>query len=171
MGHAGFSDALNASVLRVGSTRATRWVRAEPDEVYRALLDPFAVAAWRVPNGMSATIHLFDAREGGRFRISLHPEGPSEASSSAGRIETFHGRFTRLVPGQLVVEAIKFESSDPSSASHLKITTELREADGGCEVTMVYDDIAEGVDRATDRVALQMALVRLAAWVEDDPRR
>jgi len=147
----------------------TRWVRAEPDEVYRALLDPLAVAAWRVPNGMSAMIHQFDAWEGGRFRISLHPVGPGEASS-AQRIEPFRGRFTRLIPGQLVVEAIEFESPDPSWAGVLKITTELREADDGCEVTMVYEDIPEGAELAADDVALQMALVRLAAWVEDDRR-
>ena len=70
------------------STRATRWVRATPADVYRALLDPYAVAAWRVPNGMTAKIHRFDAREGGRFRISLltgglgfAPKGPSEVPS------------------------------------------------------------------------------------------
>ena len=135
----------SASVATVDSTRATRWVRATPDEVYRALLDPHAVAAWRVPNGMTATIHQFDVREGGRFRISLHPHGPEMASGSA---ETFHGRFTRLLPGQLVVEAIEFESPDPSMAGVLTITTELREADGGCEVTMAYDDIPDGADAA-----------------------
>ena len=148
----------------------TRWVRAEPDEVYRAVLDPFAVAAWRVPNGMSAKIHEFDAREGGRFRISLHPHAAGEASRSADGTETFHGRFTRLLPGQLVVEAIEFDSRDPRLAGILTITTELREVDGGTEVTMVYDDIPDAAQGAADEVALQMALVRLAAWVEDDRR-
>jgi uncharacterized protein YndB with AHSA1/START domain len=156
----------------VSSTRATRWVRAGPDEVYRAVLDPLAVAAWRVPNGMSATIHQFDAREGGRFRISLHPvgaDGTSTSTSTEGT-QTFHGRFTRLLPGQLVVEAIEFEPPDPLLVGILTITTELREADGGTEVTMVYDDLPDGADLTADAVALQMALVRLAAWVEDDRR-
>ena len=52
----------------------------------------------------------------------------------------------------------------------LTITTELRDADGGTEVTMVYDDIPDAAQGAVDDVALQMALVRLAAWVEDDRR-
>ena len=151
-------------------TRATRWVRAAPAEVYRTLLDPYAVAAWRVPNGMTATIHQFDAREGGRFRISLHPGGLGEASETPERAETFRGQFTRLVPGQLVVEAIEFESPDPAMAGVLTITTELREADGGCEVTMIYDDIPPGAGPASDEVGIQMALVRLAAWVETDRR-
>jgi uncharacterized protein YndB with AHSA1/START domain len=146
----------------------TRWVRATPAEVYRALLDPYAVAAWRVPNGMTATIHQFDVREGGRFRISLHPGGPGAGSETLERTETFRGQFTRLVPGQLIVEAIEFESPHPAMAGVLTITTELREADGGCEVTMTHDDIPPGADAAADEVGLQMALVRLAAWVETD---
>jgi uncharacterized protein YndB with AHSA1/START domain len=145
----------------------TRWLRAEPDAVYRALLEPFAVAAWRVPNDMTATIHRFDARERGRFRISLHP-APAGTAGSAERTETFRGRFLRLVPGELVVEAIEFESTNPAMAGVMTITTELRAVDDGCEVTMTYDDIPEGAYRAADEVALQMALVRLAAWVEED---
>ena len=156
-----------ASVATVYSTRATRWVRAQPGEVYRALLDPDAVAAWRVPNDMTATIHQFDAREGGQFRISLRPRRAWMRAEPTAP-QTFHGHFARLIPDQLVVEAIEFESPDPSMAGVLTITTELREADGGCEVTMTYDDIPDGADRTTDEIALQMALVRLAAWVEDD---
>ncbi len=148
----------------------TRWVRAESDEVYQALLDPFAVAAWRVPNGMSAKIHEFDARKGGRFRISLHPDAAGEASRSAEGTQTFRARFTRLLPGQLVVETIEFQSRNPRMDGILTITTELRDADGGTEVTMVYDDIPDAAQGAVDDVALQMALVRLAAWVEDDRR-
>ena len=145
----------------------TRWVRAEPDAVYRALLEPFAVAAWRVPNGMTATIHRFDAREGGRVRITMHPEA-GETGQAAERPQTFRGRFRRLIPGQLVVEAIEFESRDPAMAGVMTITTELRAVDDGCEVTLTYDDVPDGAYPAADEVALQMALVRLAAWVEDD---
>ncbi len=159
-----------ATFAFVYSTRATRWVRAEPDAVYRALLDPFAVAAWRVPNGMTATIHQFDAREGGRFRISLHPDEVGKASRSTERTATFRGRFRRLLPGRLVVEAIEFESRDPAMAGVLTITTELREADDGCEVTITYDDVPSETHPAADEIALQMSLVRLAAWVEDDRR-
>jgi uncharacterized protein YndB with AHSA1/START domain len=151
----------------VGTTRATRWVRATSAEVYRALLDPFAVAAWRFPTGMSATIHRFDARQGGRFRITLHPGRLGPADPPAERAETFRGQFTRLVPGQLVVEAVEFESASPAMAGTMTITTELQDADGGCEVTMTYDDAPPGVE-AADEVGIQMALVRLAAWVETD---
>jgi uncharacterized protein YndB with AHSA1/START domain len=152
----------------VGTTRATRWVRATPAEVYRALLDPFAVAAWRVPNGMTASIHRFDARPGGRFRITLHAGGPGDPAGTGASTQAFRGQFIRLVPGQLVVEALEFESSDPDMGGVFTITTELAEADGGCEVVMTYDDVPPGAGQAGDEVGIQMALVRLAAWVETD---
>jgi uncharacterized protein YndB with AHSA1/START domain len=128
------------------------------------------VAAWRVPNDMTATIHQFDAREGGRFRITLHPDTEGRATDTGERAQTFRGRFTRLLPGELVVEAIEFESADPSMAGVLTITTELRQVDDGCEVTMIYENIPEGAYAGADEVALQMDLVRLAAWVEEERR-
>ena len=147
----------------------TRWVRAEPDEVYQALLDPFAVAAWRVPNGMSAKIHEFDAREGGRFRISLHPDAAGEASRQRRGRSTDASR--GLLPDRLVVEAIEFESPEPSDGWHPDDHHgAARGRRRNCEVTMVYDDIPDAAQGAVDDVALQMALVRLAAWVEDDRR-
>jgi uncharacterized protein YndB with AHSA1/START domain len=152
----------------VQSTRVTRWVRASPAEVYRALLDPYAVAAWRVPNGMTATIHEFDAREGGRIRITLHHDAPGQPGKSGDRADTFAGKFTRLEPGRRVVESLEFEWLDPAYAGVMTLTTELREVDGGCEVTMLHEGIPAGVDVAANEVGQQMALVRLAAWVEDD---
>ena len=50
------------------STRLRRHLRAPRAHVYRALVDPGAVAAWMVPTGMRSEVHAFDAREGGAFR-------------------------------------------------------------------------------------------------------
>ncbi|MDT5146687.1 MAG: hypothetical protein QOC58_1332, partial [Mycobacterium sp.] len=52
-------------------TRVGRHIRASREAVYRALVDADAVAQWRVPDGMTAAVHVFDARVGGAFRISL----------------------------------------------------------------------------------------------------
>lgn len=68
------------------STQVSRRVRAAPAAVYRALLDPRAVARWRVPAGMRGHVHAFDAREGGRFRVSLTYDGQrGEGKSGAHR--------------------------------------------------------------------------------------
>jgi uncharacterized protein YndB with AHSA1/START domain len=53
------------------STRISRHINASRASVYRALLEERAVATWMVPIGMTSHVHVFDAREGGSFRISL----------------------------------------------------------------------------------------------------
>jgi hypothetical protein len=61
--------------------------------VYRAFLDPDAVAIWKVPNGMTSHVHEFDAREGGSFRISLTYEAPTETGKTTAHTDTYHGGF------------------------------------------------------------------------------
>lgn len=41
----------------MSSTRVDRHIDAPRARVYRALLDPSAVAVWMVPDGMTSTIH------------------------------------------------------------------------------------------------------------------
>jgi uncharacterized protein YndB with AHSA1/START domain len=55
----------------MSSTRINRHINAPRSSVYRALLDPIAVAKWKVPTGMTSHVHSFDGRVGGSFRISL----------------------------------------------------------------------------------------------------
>jgi uncharacterized protein YndB with AHSA1/START domain len=48
----------------MGSTSISCHIKAPRAAVYRALLDPQAVAAWRVPDGMTSTIDTFEPWEG-----------------------------------------------------------------------------------------------------------
>jgi uncharacterized protein YndB with AHSA1/START domain len=55
----------------VSGNAVTQRVRAPRTAIYRALLDPQAIEAWRVPEGMRCVVHEFDPHEGGHFRVSL----------------------------------------------------------------------------------------------------
>src|SRR5207245_1461502 len=100
----------------VSLTRVSRRVNAPRAIVYRALLDPRAVATWMVPTGMTSHVHAFDAREGGSFRISLTYDAPTGTGKTTGQTDTFHGRFVKLVTNEQVVEAVEFETTDPGAA-------------------------------------------------------
>jgi len=119
----------------------TRHVRAPRETVYRALLDADAIAAWRVPAGMTSQVHEFDAREGGAFRISLTYDAPNDTGKSASNTDTYHGRFEALVPDERVVEVSEFETSDPALRGTMTMTTTLEDADDGTDVTIVHDGI------------------------------
>ena len=148
------------------TTSVTGHVRAPRPAVYRALLDSGAVATWRVPNGMTATVHEFDAREGGWFRVSLTYDDASEAGKSGGHTDTYRGRFTLLVPDERVVEVSTFETPDPTLANEMTMTTTLVDAGDGTDVTILHEGIPDDIPAADNEAGTRMALANLARLVE-----
>ena len=150
----------------MGSTRVLRHIQAPAAAVYQALVDPAAVAAWRVPDGMTSVVHDFDAREGGSFRVSLTYDAPDRAGKTSAHTDTYHGRFVRLVPGEQVVEVVEFETADPALSGEMTLTTTLAEAGGGTDVIMTHDGVPDGVAAADNELGTRMALDKLAALAE-----
>ncbi|MET4921547.1 SRPBCC family protein [Streptomyces sp. PSRA5] len=150
------------------STQVSRRVRAPRTAVYRALLDPDSVAKWRAPEGMSTEVHEFDSREGGRFRISLIYEAPTDTGKSGARTDTYHGHFERLVPDEQVVEVIEFETADPAMRGIMTMTTTLSDVDGGTEVLIVHAGVPDAVPVADNEMGTRMSLDNLARLVERD---
>ena len=148
------------------STRITRRIAAPRPAVYRALIDPAAIARWRVPDGMTSEVHEFDGREGGRFRVSLTYDAPTGTGKSAARTDTYHGHFARLVPDEQVVEVFEFETADPGLGGEMTMTTVLADADGGTEVLIVHDGVPDSVPPADNETGTRMALAKLARLVE-----
>jgi uncharacterized protein YndB with AHSA1/START domain len=150
----------------MASTRTRRHVNAPRFLVYRALLDPQAVAIWKVPDGMTSRVHTFDAREGGSFRISLTYDAPGRTGKTTAQTDTYHGRFVKLVPDEQVVEQVEFETADPSLLGEMTITWTLGDAGGGTEVVAVHEGLPPGVSAADNELGHRMALAKLAALVE-----
>jgi uncharacterized protein YndB with AHSA1/START domain len=150
----------------VTSTQIRRLIRAPRARVYDALLDPAAVARWRVPAGMTSHVHEFDAREGGALRISLTYDSHERTGKTLNRTDTYHGRFAKLVPNELVVETDEFETADPALRGEMTITISLSDANGGTELVAVHDGLPRGVSPADNEVGWHEALTRLAAHVE-----
>ncbi|MGW4563579.1 SRPBCC domain-containing protein [Streptomyces sp. NPDC004561] len=144
------------------ATRVTRHVQASPHAVYRALTDPDAVAAWRVPDNMTAHVHRFDAREGGAFRVSLTYDDPGGTGKSGGHTDTYRGHFARLVPDALVVEVLAFETGDDAVRGTMTMTTTLTPAGGGTDVEILHEGVPDGVPREDNEQGTRMALDRLA---------
>jgi uncharacterized protein YndB with AHSA1/START domain len=127
----------------MSSTRISRRVNAPRASVYRALVDARAVAAWRVPPGMTSHVHVFEPREGGSVRISLTYDAPTGTGKTTAHTDTYHGRFVKLVPDEQVVDV-----------------------DGGTEVLAVHDGLPHGVSTADNETGWRLSLARLAALVE-----
>ena len=150
------------------STQVSKIIKASRKAIYQACLDPDALASWRVPDTMKAQVHVFDAREGGTFRISLtyrdrtHPPGGKTSEDT----DTFQGRFVEIVPDEKIVEVIEFESDDPSYGGEMTITTSLADAEDGTEITILCQDIPPGIRLEDNETGCRQSLQKLAAFVE-----
>jgi len=148
------------------TTRLTRHITAPRSEVYRALLDPVAVVHWKVPPGMTSEVHEWDAREGGRLRVSLTYSGDGVGKTTA-HTDTYSGYFAELVPDQKVVEVDEFETDDPALRGPMTITVTLADAaDGGTELVAVHEGLPSGVREEDNELGWTESLTRLAALVE-----
>ena len=153
-------------MLCVYSTRTSCHIDAPRSAVYAELVDPAAIARWRVPTGMSSVVHEFDATEGGAFRVSLTYDGPTGVGKSDDRTDTYHGRFLRLVPDEQVVEVLEFETPDAGLGGEMTMTTTLTEDAGGTLVVVVHDGIPDSVPMQDNEAGTRMALANLTQLVE-----
>lgn len=150
----------------MSTTRISFRLNAPRERVYRALLDERAVEAWRVPNGMTSHVHEFEAREGGRFRVSLTYEAPSETGKTTAHTDTYHGHFAQLVENERVVEVIEFETDNPALQGEMTITTTLTGVDGATELVAVHEGLPSGVSPADNELGWRMSLGKLAALLD-----
>ena len=146
---------------------ASRVINASPRTIYRAFLDPEAVAVWRPPDGMKGQIHAFDPREGGRYRnvLCIYRDHAVRGKTSE-HADVFQGRFLELIPDERIVELVEFESVDPAFAGAMTITTSLASVSGGTEVTIVCKNVPHGIRPSDHQTGLTSTLENLAAFTE-----
>jgi uncharacterized protein YndB with AHSA1/START domain len=140
-----------------GTVRLHRVLRAAPEKVYRAFLDPDAMAKWLPPNGFTGRVHEMDARVGGGYRMSF-------TNFTTGQAHAFGGRFLELVPQELIRYTDQFD--DPGLPGTMHTTVSLKAVSCGTELTVVQDGIPEVIPAEACHVGWQESLVLLAALVE-----
>lgn len=152
----------------MSETRLTRHIRAPRSAVYRALLDPDAVQQWMVPDGMTSHIHQYEPHEGGAFRISLTYDAPTDTGKTDAQTDTYHGRFTRLVPDTEVVQVVEFETDDPAMQGEMTITYSLADAPGGgTDLVGLHENVPAGVRPEDNELGWTMSTAKLAHLLED----
>jgi uncharacterized protein YndB with AHSA1/START domain len=159
----------NSAAGGLASTKVSRIIHAPREAIYAACVDPVALAAWRVPDGMTARVHAFHAREGGSYRMSLTyaDRENSPGGKTSDDTDTFEGRFAALVPNERIVELIRFESPDPRFAGEMRMTTSFADAGGGTEVTIACEDLSPGIRPEDNELGCAMSLRKLARLVEN----
>lgn len=149
---------------RSASTHASRVIRARPEEIYDAFIDPAKLAAWLPPGEMTGKIHEFDARVGGGYRMSLFypPTERSSRGKTAEREDMVSVRFVELAPPHRIVEAISFHTDDPALLGEMTLVATFEPVPGGTNVTLLCADLPPGLRPEDNEAGSRLSLEQLA---------
>ncbi len=134
-----------------------RVLRATPERVYRAFLDPDAMVKWLPPNGFTGKVHHVDARVGGTYKMSF-------ANFSTGSSHSFGGKYLELVPNERIRNTDIFD--DPNLPGEMITTVNLKKVSCGTEVNITQEGIPDMIPPEACYLGWQESLVLLAKLVE-----
>jgi uncharacterized protein YndB with AHSA1/START domain len=144
------------------TVRLHRVFAARPEKVYRAIVEPDALASWLPPFGFTCTVHALEAKEGGRHRMSFR-------NFTTGDSHAFGGTYLKLVPGETLVYTDAFD--DPNLPGEMTVTVTLKEVSVGTEMTVVQENIPDLIPLEACYLGWQESLRKLAKLVEPDIRQ
>jgi uncharacterized protein YndB with AHSA1/START domain len=141
------------------TVRLHRVLVTRPEKVYRAFLEPDAIAKWLPPNGFTCTVHQMDAKPGGSFRMSFR-------NFTTGSSHTFGGRYLELVPNERLQYTERFE--DPNLPGEIRVTVTLKKVSVGTEVSIVQENLPNAIPVEACYLGWQESLRNLAKLVEPE---
>jgi uncharacterized protein YndB with AHSA1/START domain len=143
------------------TVRLHRVLRAPPERIFRAFLDPDAIAKWLPPHGFTGKVHELDARVGGRYRMSF-------TNLTTGQGHSFGGEYLELVPNERIRHTDEFD--DPNLPGTMQVTVSLRPVSCGTELNIVQEGIPEMIPLEACYLGWQESLALLAQLVEAEIR-
>lgn len=143
--------------MATNTVRLHRVLRATPDRVYRAFLDPDAMAKWLPPHGFTGRVHHLEARVGGTYKMSF-------TNFSTGHSHAFGGAYLELVPGERIRHTDQFD--DPNLPGEMQTTISLKAVSCGTELSIVQEGIPEVIPPEACYLGWQESLILLGQLVE-----
>lgn len=145
---------MTAKTVRLHRVLVTR-----PERVYRAFLEPDALARWLPPNGFTCKVHHLDPKVGGKFKMSF-------TNFTTGQSHAFGGEYLELVPHERLRYTDVFD--DPNLPGVMTVTVILKKVAVGTEVTITQEGIPEAIPLETCYLGWQESLLNLARLVEPE---
>ena len=112
-----------------------RVFKTTPERLYKAFLDPDAMAKWLPPHGFTGKVHHMDARVGGTYRMSF-------TNFTTGSSHSFGGEYLELVPNQRIVHTDRF---DQGLEGTMTVTVEIRKAAMGTELKVTQEGVPDAI--------------------------
>ena len=141
------------------TVRLHRVLATTPEKLYRAFLEPDAVAKWLPPSGFACTVHHLDARVGGTHKMSFR-------NFTTGNGHSFGGRYLELVPNERLRYTDSFD--DPNLPGEMTVTVSLKKVMVGTEPTIAQEGVPDAIPVEACYLGWQQSLENLAKLVEPD---
>lgn len=140
-----------------GTVKLHRVFQSKPERIYKAFIDPDAMAKWLPPNGFTGKVHHSEARVGGRHKMSF-------TNFTTGQSHSFGGEYIELVPHERIQYTDRFD--DPNMPGEMKVTITLRAVSIGTELNIVQEGVPEIIPAEACYLGWQESLILLAKLVE-----
>jgi uncharacterized protein YndB with AHSA1/START domain len=142
-----------------GTVRLHRVLTTKPEKVYRAFLEPDAMAKWLPPNGFTCTVHHMEPKTGGTFKMSFR-------NFTTGLSHSFGGEYLELVPNERLRYTDRFD--DPNMPGQMQVTVTLKKVMVGTEITITQEGIPDMIPQEACYLGWQESLRNLAKLVEPE---
>ena len=137
--------------------RLHRVLKAPPERIYRAFLDPSAMVKWLPPNGFTGEVHHLDAKVGGTYKMSFK-------NFSTGNSHSFGGEYLELVPNERIRNTDRFD--DPNMPGEMVTTVTLTKVSVGTELNIVQEGVPAVIPAEACYLGWNESLMLLAQLVE-----
>lgn len=138
-----------------------KFIRARRERVFAAWTQAELMKRWFAPGAMTVAEAVSDPRVGGAYRIRMAGQTPS---GECGPNPTVVGKYTKIIPNELIVFTWQWEG-DPATPETV-VTIELREVDGGTEVTLTHVKLPSEESKNRHQHGWTGCLDNLVAFVE-----
>ena len=144
---------------KTNTIRLHRVLRTTPEKIYKAFLDPDAMAKWLPPNGFTGKVHQMDAKVGGTHKMSF-------TNFTTGNSHSFGGTYVELVPNERIRYTDKFD--DPNLSGEMQTSITLKKVSCGTEVNIVLEGVPAVIPVEACYLGWQESLALLAKLVEPE---
>lgn len=141
------------------TVRLHRVIRTTPEKLYRAFIDPDAIAKWIAPDGFTCKVHHMDVKVGGTYKMSF-------TNFTTNQSHSFGGQYVELTPGKRLRYTDKFD--DPNLPGEINVTIDLKKVSCGTELSIVQEGIPEVIPAEMCYLGWQESLSLLIRLVEPD---
>ncbi len=143
--------------MDTNTIRLHRVLKAPPERVYRAFLDPAAMCKWLPPNGFTGQVHHLEAKVGGTYKMSF-------TNFSTGNSHSFGGEYLELTPNERIRHTDKFD--DPNLPGEMQTTITFKKVFCGTELNIVQEGVPGVIPAEACYLGWQESLRLLTQLVE-----